>query len=319
MNTELKKHINRFLPDIDQILAEKNIPIDQRLLLAGRLFVDIAVKKTSLNSKEEFLNSEIYRKVLLPLINEWYTKKYGDLSIGNSGAVYSGIVLVYNQPTLIHIPATISEIIENDRLAKLTFPDHLHSSENIETMFESKFDLDQMAHKKLQTLKDDIAKTVALSRSININLNMASNLQSFYQEMAGGIWSHFEKAIPDITSMKAELSSIACWDLHLAIEKTMKVLLNCKTGVAEKGHDLKDFAKKIKRLKLGVDFSKLAKLPSDKEAIKLRYVELKRTPLEAYHYYIIALNLVSDITSKLDQKLRINNSSITIEKVLWAK
>lgn len=319
MNNELRNHINLVLPDIDQVLAEKNIPINQRLLLAGQLFVDIAVKKTSFDSKDEFLQSDTFREVVLPLINDWYTKKYGDLSIGKGGDVYSGMVLVYNQPTLIHIPATISKIVENDSLAKLTFPDHLHSSEKIETMFESTFDLNQMEKEKLQKLKDDVAKTVSLSRSTNIHLNMASNLQNFYQEMAGGIWSHFEKAISDIISMKVELSSIACWDLHLAVEKSLKVLINSKTGKIKHGHSLKDLIKSVKKFETGINFSRVKDLPSQHEAIELRYAEITQTPIEAYEYYTITLELVSDITSKLDQKLSIKNSSITLEKSPYSK
>lgn len=319
MPNELRDHIDEHMPDIDEILAEHNIPIHKRLFIAGRLFFETAIQKSSFQFNDELLKSEVYHECILPLFNNWYFEKYGDLAKGPGGDVYSGVFLAYEQPIKLNIPAATNEVLEEGKSAKMTFHDHLHESENLEDLFEPKFKLSKMKKSSVYELRSQIERIVALTRSINLDLNMASKVNQPALDMAQGIWSHFEKGISDMLSLKNERASIACWEFHLAIEKSIKVLIHSKSGSSEHGHDLKKLITHLSKFESGVDSSTLAVFPSDKEAIKLRYAEIITTPIVAFKYYLIALEFVSDIVSRLEHKVGIKNGSFILKMSPWAK
>lgn len=319
MSSELKDHIYEHMPYIDEILAEQNIPIDKRFFRAGKLFVETAIKESSLQCNDELLKSEEYRECILPLFNDWYHEKYGDLAKGLGSDVYSGIVLAYGQPVKLSIPSTTSQVVEEGRLAEMTFPDYLQESEAIEEFIQLKFDLSKIEEGLAKKLRDQIANVVALTRSINLDVNMAGNMSVSAFNMAQGIWSHFEKGISDILTLRSELASIACWEFHLAIEKSIKVLVHSKTGQSKRGHNLNDLISSLNKYESGINSSVLSGLPSDKDAIKLRYAEMIKSPIDAFNYYLIALEFVGDLVSRLEHKSGIKNASITLKMAPWAR
>lgn len=307
------------MPHIDEILAKQNIPIHKRFFVAGKLFVETAVLDSTFKSNNDLLESEVYRESILPLFNDWYFEKYGDLAKGYGNDVYVGIVLAYGQPVELKIPATTTEVVEEDKLARMTFPDHLQESEKIEELIQPKFDLGKMEEESVKELRDQVTKVVALTRTINLDLNMASNLSQPAFDMAQGIWSHFEKGISDILTLKSELACIACWEIHLAIEKSLKVLIHSKSGKSKHGHKLDELIIFLNKYESGIDSSRLSKLPSDKDAIKLRYAEMIKQPIEAFNYYLVALEFVGDIVSRLEHKIGIKNASLTLKMAPWAR
>jgi hypothetical protein len=319
MSSELKDHIDEHMPHIDEILAEQNIPIHKRFFIAGKLFVETAIQNSSFQSNEELLESEVYRECILPLFNDWYFEKYGDLAKGLGNDVYSGVVLAYGQPVKLNIPATTIEVIEEGKLAKMTFPDHLQESENLEDLIEPRFKLSKMEGISVRELRSQIERVVTLTRSINLDLNMASHISQSASNMAQGIWSHFENGISGILSLKSERASMACWEFHLAIEKSIKVLIHSKSGSSKYGHNLDDLIAHLSKFESGIDSSSLAGLPSDKDAVKLRYAEIIKTPIDAFKYYLIALEFVGDMVSRLEYKIGIKNASFTLKMAPWAK
>lgn len=319
MSNKLKDHIDEHMPDIDEILAEQNIPISKRFLIAGKLFVETAILKSSFQSNEKLLESDVYHENILPIFNDWYFEKYGDLAKGQGNDVFSGLVLVYGQPVKLNIPATTSEVIEEGKLSKMTFPDHLQESEDFEEFVEPKFNLSKMEEISVNELRSQIERIVALTRSINLDLNTASHTNQSTSDMAQGIWSHFEKGISDILSLRNERASVACWEFHLAIEKSIKVLIHSKSGSCKFGHNLDNLIAHLSKFESGIDSSGLADLPSDKDAIKLRYAEMIKTPIDAFNYYLIAIGFVGDIVSRLEHKVGIKNASFTLKMAPWAK
>lgn len=318
-NPELRKHVDKVMPLIDELLSKSGIAIHRRFMLAGRLFVNYFVEKSTFNSKEDLLSSEAYRVIFLPIFNDWYCDKYGELAKEPGSDIYCGLVLAYNTPVRILIPATTSRVVEPGKLAKLTFPDRLEDYESIEGMLQTKFDLEKMSESEKSEFKRHSAKVVGLIRSINIDLNMASNLTSEAENLSKGIWSHMEKAANDILTLTPERASIACWDIHLAVEKTLKVLINEKKGKLEYGHNLNELAEKISDVEPDINEHMFRYLPSDKEAIKLRYAELIKSVTDAVSYYHESLEIISIMASKLEPKFGIKNSSIKLRLAPWAR
>lgn len=312
-NYGLVDAVKAYMPEIDKLLEEKNVPVFDRLFRASLLFIDLVVIDSSFDSKQDLIKSEAFSDCIVPPINDWYWEKYGKLINRPTDYSYSGLVKLYSQPVKIEIPATLSKSEEEGMTAWLIFPDHLYETEDVQKMFPEAISIDD------QQAIDDVAVVVKYTRSINLAINSVTGLSKEAKNMSSGIWRHFEKAISDILTFKNEVASVGCWELHLAIEKSFKVLLNQKTGDKHTGHDLTVLSKNLKEYLPDLDLSPINDLPSDKEAIKMRYSEQVQTINEAMEFYKTALLIVYRLTSALDKELIINNASFLLKKAPWGR
>lgn len=316
---ELKDAIDEHMSFIDEILQESKVPIFDRFIRAASIFVDVAITDSSFGSKEELLKSKAFFEGIIPLVNDWYWEKYGELSKKPKDKVYSAIISPYGQPVLVKIPSTTSRIEVPNETAWLTFPDCRQENESLTEMIQTPSILDKIPSNEKEVLLSEFDEVVSMTRSINLNIMSASNFDPETTNMAQGIWSHFEKAIVDILSFQNQQASIGCWELHLAIEKTLKVYLKQANGKKYYGHNLNTLGDEARTYIPEIDLSMIKSLPSDKDAIQLRYSELIKNVDEVVGYYKKALALVSFITSKLSRKYQLNNASFLIRKAAWAK
>lgn len=265
------------------------------------------------------MKSKAFFEGLIPLVNDWYWDKYGELAKGPTDKNYSGIITPYGHPVLVRIPATTSKVEVPYETAWLTFPDHLSKAESIVDMAQTKIDLERLSLDEMDKLSKEFSEVVSLTRKINLNINSAYGLDKDAANMAQGIWGHIEKSITDILSFKSSQASIGCWELHLAIEKTLKVYLKQALGVRMTGHDLNKLSSEINKHDASLDFSVIQSLPSDKDAIKMRYAELVKNVNAAVDYYKKALRLIEVVTSKYEKKYTYNNASLLLKVAPWAK
>lgn len=315
----LKEAIDEHMPFIDEHLQKLNVPIFDRFMRAAYFFVDFAIIDSSYESKEELLKSTAFIEGIIPLCNDWYWDKYGELAKNPTNGVYSGIITPYGHPVLVKVPATTSTVEVPNETAWLTFPDCLSENETIEDMAQTKIDLDKLPAEEMDRLSTEFSEVVSMTRKININIGSVGGVDEEASNMADGIWGHIEKSIVDILSFQDPQASIGCWELHLAIEKTLKVYLKQNCGSWVFGHDLKKLSTKINSHDESLDFSVIQSLPSDKDAIKLRYAELVTNVSEAVDYYKKALRLIESVTNKYERKCSINNASFLLKMAPWAK
>jgi hypothetical protein len=299
---ELKDVIDEHMPFIDELLQESNVPIFDRFMRAASTFVEVAITDSSYESKEELLKSKAFFEGIIPLVNDWYWERYGELSKNPRDKVFSGIINPYGQAVLVKIPSTTSRIEVPNETAWLTFPDCLQESESLADMIQTPLTLDKLSLNEKETLFSEFEDIVSMTRSINLNITSASKLDTETTNMAQGIWSHFEKAIVDILSFQNQQASIGCWELHLAIEKTLKVYLKQANGKKYYGHNLNTLGGKVKDYAPDIDLSIIKSLPSDKDAIQFRYSELVQRVSDTVDYYKKALALVSSLTNKLSRE-----------------
>ena len=315
----LKEAIDEHMPFIDEHLQKLNVPIFDRFMRAAYLFVDVAIIDSSYESKEELLKSTAFIEGLIPLVNDWYWDRYGELAKNPTNRIYSGLITPYGHPVLVKIPATTSRVEVPNETAWLTFPDCLSKNESIGDMAQTKIDLDKLPPEEMDRLSTEFSEIVSMTRKINLNLGSVGGIDKEAASMADGIWGHIEKSIVDILSFQEPQASIGCWELHLAIEKTLKVYLKQIYGSWVFGHDLNKLSNKINNHDASLDFSVIQLLPSDKDAINLRYSELVKNVSEAVDYYKKALRLIEKVTSKYERKYSINNASFLLKMAPWAK
>jgi HEPN domain-containing protein len=316
---DLKAAIYMHLPQIDEVLEERRLPVHKRSFQASILFVQECVIEVSPMTKEELILGEHF-SIIVNHSLDWYIEKYGELAENPKKEILSGITRYRNQPVLLNIPFTTSKTEKEGETAWLSYPDHLQADELHFNLFNVKISLESLSETELEILKTEVEEVVALSRRTNISLMMESGLNEGAKNMSGSIWAHIEKAISDILSQKKENLSVACWELHLAVEKALKVYIS-QFPIEEKpwGHDLIELCKQAKLLGLVIDKALLETLPNYKDAIKLRYGELQVDSRTAIKYYLTALKLVCSITEQLKREFSIYNASFLIKKSGWAR
>lgn len=319
MNEKLKAAIFDIMPKIDSLLENREIYIHQRYLHAAKLFLEYYVIDFSYKSLEELQKSKEYFEIILPIFNDWYWEKYNELARSPSTEKCLGILSFHNQPISIEIPLTTSKVEVHDESAWLTFPDHLQETESLESMLSPKIDFKSLNIDDLETIKTEAAEIVSLTRKINLNLNSANFPNTDAKNMARGVWSHIDKAVTDILTYESHRASIACWEIHLALEKSFKVLIHSKLNEKATGHDLKKLHEKIELIIPNMDITFISELPSDKDAINLRYSEKIRSTRDAAKYYKIALNTILVLTERLNRSASFANVSLLMKKSPLAK
>ena len=317
MNDEFRSLIQEQLPLIDDLLEERRLPIHERTLRAAIMFVDICIIEVSTGTKEEFIHSEHFASIVNVVV-DWYMDKYGQL-VKSKKEMLSGIVRYYNQPVLLNIPATTSKVETEGETAWITFPDHLQQDETHKSMFVSDLKFDNLPEDDLHVLNKEVEEVVALSRRTRISLMTSSVLNTEAPNMAGSIWAHIEKAISDIISGVPANISLACWELHLAVEKSLKVYISQFPGEKGWGHDLITLCQHAKKLGLVLDEASLAALHGEKYAIKARYCEIDVDQREIVEEYMKVLKLVCTIASQLKRKYSIYNASFLLKMAPWAR
>jgi HEPN domain-containing protein len=305
---DLKAAIYMHLPQIDEVLEERRLPVHKRSFQASILFVQECVIEVSPMTKEELILGEHFSIIVNHAI-DWYIEKYGQLAENPKKEILSGIARYRNQPVLLNIPLTTSKIEKEGETSWLSFPDHLQPDEPHLNLFNVKIRLESLS----------ATEVVALSRRTNISLMMESGLKESAKSMAGSIWAHIEKAISDILSQKEENIPVACWELHLAVEKAFKVYISQFSSEKCHMHDLIKLCEKATKLGLVLDETLLATLPRDKDAISMRYGELQEDPRMVVNHYLTALKLVCSITEQLQSEYSIYNASFLIKKSGWAR
>lgn len=318
---DMKTAIQEHLSWIDEILEERRVLVHERAFCASIIFVQECVIKLSTGTKEEFIRSEHFSGIV-NLVIDWYIEKYGQLAENQKRETLSGIARYHNQPVLLNMPVTTTRIEKEGETTWLTFPDHLQPDESYISLFDVDIKLESLSEEKLEALKKEVGEIVALSRRTVISLMSASELSADSRGMADSIWTHVETAISHILSQKPANISLACWELHLAVEKAFKVYINQFPD--EKGwehHNLNKLCEQANKLGLPLDKKLLAELPSPngKNAIKMRYGEIQVDPRKAVEYYLSALKLICAITEKFKRKFTIYNASFLIKTSGWAR
>lgn len=308
---ELNEAIYEHMLIIDKLLKESKTPIFERPFKASIIFVETAILDSTFKNQKELLQSEFFLKQIFHPTKEWYFNKYGTLAEIPIVEMYSGIVCPHGQPVLIRFSKTTRRVEDPNETAWLTFPDHFQDSEYLVEIFDNPKIFNSVLGEDKDTLIADSKRIVLMTRTINLHLMFANYCDTNTRNMAGGIWSHFEKAITDILSFDDSQVSIGCWELSFAIEKTLKVYLQQKTGSYPFSHDLMYLGAKAKKCLPSIDMNLIKLFPTG--AIEMRYSQIIVKPLQAVDYYNIALKLVFSIVNDLPGKYKLNNASFLIK------
>jgi len=121
--------------------------------------------------------------------------------------------------------------------------------------------------------------------------------------------------------LEAGKISTSYWEIHLAIEKTVKLIILKNGRDHQNKHSLDKLCKIANNIKgIKLDCRIFSSFPSDNEAIKQRYGEGSYfTIQEAVNNLISANAVISKLTNLLKRQFIMNNARFLIALPPWEK
>jgi HEPN domain-containing protein len=156
-------------------------------------------------------------------------------------------------------------------------------------------------------------------RTIALNLHSATLEGKPDQRMAETVLTHLGAAAEYICAGNPDRLSLAAWELHLALEKTMKLLLRQHQAKVSNTHDLGKLLRLLATNRLSTPLDgRVASLPTDKQAIKHRYSEIRPRSISAImKEYRTVLSLALAYSTKMERRYTMNNAKILIRRGPW--
>jgi len=306
------------LPIFDQILAEHQTPLRQRPLAATVKFVTYCIVKTEGDDKENFLEKPWFKSVY-HLISEWYARRYCDAMKHRSDNSSNSVVLIYDTPFGISIPFSIPGKRESATKRWFCFPAEVLAEENVFDWFASAPNFKKMPPAELSSIKRDVRTIAAATRTIRVNLMTATLRPNALNKLAGGVTALIEKSVSDILSLDEGRIANSFWETHLAVEKSLKLLIRQHGTVPPNVHDLAMLCKIANGINdVSIDSGLLNNLPSHRGAIRRRYGEGDPvTVKQAILNYGDTLIALKSFTEALSRQFIMKNAKFLIQVPPW--
>ncbi len=315
----IKEIIDYQLPIFDDILAESQKPLAERPLAAAFYFVDYCIVEIKGDTKEKFLEKEWFKSIY-KLIKQWYHDRYGNALKANNDYIALGVVLIHKTPFQINVPLSIAQEKEGNDKRWFCLPISIQENENVFDWIENKPNLEQIPEADVAELKKNISEVATKHREIHVNL-MSASLERSLHKTSSTISAHLDKAVRDILSLDVGRISTSYWEIHLAIEKAIKLIILQNGRDHQKKHDLDKLCKIANNIHgISLEGTIFSAFPSDNEAIKQRYCEGSSfTIQEAVNNYISAGNVISKLTKLLKRQFIMDNARFLIAIPPWEK
>jgi len=307
------------LPIFDDILAESQKPLSERPLAAAFYFVDHCIVEIKGDSKDNFLEKDWFKSIY-QLIKEWYKERYSDAIKKSNDYMALGVFLLYKTPFLLKIPLSIAQEKVGDDKRWFCLPSSVLEDENVIDWIDKKPNIDKLAGGDFENLKNNITDIATNIRSTHVNL-MSASLERNLHKISNTIQAHMDKAVRDILNLESGKISTSYWEIHLAIEKAIKLIILQNGRDHQNTHSLNKLCKIANNIKgISLDCSIFSKFPSDNEAINQRYGEGSYfTIQEAVNNFANANQVVSKLTGLLKREFILNNAKFLIAIPPWEK
>lgn len=306
------------LPVFDKILADVRMPLSIRPIQAAIYFVEHCIIKINGDNKENYLEKEWFR-IIYQLINNWYVERYADAIKKNTDHSATGIVLIHNTPFQLKIPLCVNQEKQGEDCRWICMPISILKNEDVTNWIHNKPNMDKLGEDEKEILIKDISFLAESIRLIHINLK-CNYLTSEAFNLAASIPVHLDKAALDIFSLESIRISNSYWETHLALEKSLKILILQNGLKNKKTHNLKELCKIANSIEeINIDVSDLSLFLSDKESIQMRYGGKVHSIQEAITNYYNAAKVVAAITRQLKRPFDLKNVRLLIKQPNWAK
>lgn len=315
---DFKEFFSNYLERVDAELFQQNIDLQTRPVYATHLFTASFIEPPD-GMTENYLEQEWFAEIL-GLAEEWYVRRYGKARMSYRVPITDGLIVIFQMPFLLAIPLLFSKIEVPGETTWLHFPNTVLDEEKPLSWIVDPPNFDALSSNNRAVLEKGIVEVATYTRQIHRDL-ITATLSDEVRPMARSIESHVSKCVIDICSRDDARRSIALWEAHLAVEKTVKVFLHQQGSRVDKVHSLDSLIETAEHSGLpAIDRKLVVALLDGKTAIKYRYNEISPPSVDqAVSLYGTSLQVISHCSGALNRNLRLNNARFLLKKPPWVR
>jgi hypothetical protein len=320
----LAEYIRNVMPDIDAELERGEMSLSERLLCAATIFVDEMVFEIrngdTIEDKTRTIDyvTRPWFAIIYHHVENWYREHYGALLHANESGRAHGFVLIRNLPVELVVPLTRGRVETPGETAWLCFPKEVESDEDPLAWLGKSPNVAALGESDKKTLARDAREVAGALRSIRINSMGIEPSDDVMYGLLNGVPAEFEAAAAKAVRNEAAARLGILWNIHLAVELTLKAFSQHKTGKFRETHNLFDLFDDVAGHGIGTDRSLLKKLRRESEVIDNRYGSGDvPTVQEVFAAYKVGLALVSSIVQSCKREISFGGGKILLAKPPW--
>jgi HEPN domain-containing protein len=308
-----KDILNKSLPVIDKYLSSQNEPLSLRPLKATILFIEHFIVEIEGEDKNEFIDS-LWFTALSNYTNDWYSNRYGK-AIEVDNIELKGIVFVYEHPFELSFPYTLTIDEGNKDTLSLVFLHKFRPEENWMDYFVAGPNIEGLDTISTNNLKQTVIDNIESSRYIFHNFSLIKKGLNETTKISESIQNHISTAVHKIAISSAQEFNLAVWELHLAIEKSLKVILMQIKGCYPRSHDLIKLFNLTELTNQEDIYNLICLFPRHDKVMNLRYGGSGLiTVHEIENIYSISLKVIYKISGLLKKELNMLGATAYIKR-----
>ncbi len=317
MNQQFREILYPYLELFERRFADEGIAPSVRPIQAAFLFSEYAI--TAIEGEDKSDYDHPWFAFVYGEVEDWYRNRYGDAFLNASSDKLDGLVLIFNHPYRIEIPATTLGDREPPDKVWMKFPGALEPSEDPFAWVVGPPKFDSMSSAERQTTENDLRIAVNCSRRLYLNLMSADIANDESCAFSKGLLGHLSKAIDDICRLSLSSRCAAVWEFHMAMEKLIKMVIQDCGDDPPRIHPIADLVGIAERLGVSrVSDDILKRIPSSDTAIAYRYNQTPPPSLEYVRaHYHNTLEFIVHYSSQLKRQYRFEDAKFLIRAPPW--
>lgn len=289
-----------WLDAIDEELAKTDTPLPERpfqalLRLITSEMVQIQVGEQEIDAGRPWDHvAEPWFRALYVAVEGWYRKNYGVENIRGKGVPpLEGVILIRGAPFALQVPANRSKVHKEGREAWLYFEQGLGEGEDPVRWLKEPPDLSTLEAVRRLEIEASVSKVAGALRSVHFH-RMGVTQNPAAEGLADAAKGYLQSAARRIRTCKAEELGPAWFDLQMAMESALKLVLQMATGTYPYTHVLTDLLIKASTYGVVFDVNRLKLWPDFKTMSDYRYAQGDPGGLaRLFKAYLLALDLVA--------------------------
>jgi hypothetical protein len=215
----------------DELLSSTNVPLHQRPLRAALLFVQNCVIAVEGEDDKEHALGKRWFKPIYEAVAKWYADRYA-AALEKKENRAPGLISIFNTPFRVDVPLTLVEPAE-DHMVWVTFPNEVLAGEQVLKWIVDPPNLEKLGKPERAELSNSITEIATATRSVRVSVMTATDPGKDLQLFISSIPLHIDRCVEDILKKDDASLGLAVWEMHLAVEKSLKLLPESCTDIRE--------------------------------------------------------------------------------------
>ncbi len=309
---ELAGHFSAWLDEIDPELAELEVSLPQRplqalieLLQVGAVVPHVGQEPIALDRLTSYAE-EVWFKALYAAVERWYVNTFGAEAIrGKGNAPLDGVILIRGVAYAISVPTNRGEVVIPGKQAWMYFEEGLGEGEDALDWVVDAPDLSRLDSARRNEVEAQALKVASALRLINFRRLGFGRAEPDIRSLVLGARGYIQQAARKIVGAKPEDRGPAWFDLQMAIESALKLVIRNATGDQPKKHEFSILLPQAAAHGLVFDPARFSTWPSFPEISDYRYLQGTPGGVERlFQAYLLALDLVVAVFSLFDPPLQ---------------